>query len=118
MDKNGESYLKEIGTLEQDKEPEVVKFKVNVQARTLDHFVLGYVFTIVQDIAEFPASLWCLFFICVAFYISIFVFIQNGSLFLSSKCVSLSELPPLSCFSNIAFTGMASATCSLPKVPS
>lgn len=43
MDKNGESYLKEIGTLEQDKEPEVVKFKVNVQARTLDHFVLGYV---------------------------------------------------------------------------
>jgi hypothetical protein len=63
MDKNGESYLREIGTLE-DKEPEVVKFR---------------------DIAEFPASLWCIFFICVAFYISIFVFIQNGSLFLSSK---------------------------------
>ncbi len=63
MDRNGESYLREIGTLE-DKEPEVVKFK---------------------DIAEFPASLWCIFFICVAFYISIFVFIQNGSLFLSSK---------------------------------
>ena len=43
--------------------------------------------TTIKDIAEFPASLWCLFFICVAFYISIFVFIQNGSLFLSSKCV-------------------------------
>ncbi len=27
MDKNGESYLREIGTLD-DKEPEVVKFKV------------------------------------------------------------------------------------------
>ena len=63
MDKKGESYLREIGTLE-DKEPEVVKFK---------------------DIAEFPASLWCIFFICIAFYVSIFVFIQNGSLFLSSK---------------------------------
>ena len=64
MDKNGESYLRTIGTIDDSKEPEVVKLK---------------------DIAEFPASLWCLFFICVTFYISIFVFIQNGSLFLSSK---------------------------------
>ena len=124
MDKNGESYLKEIGTLE-DKEPEVVKFKVNVQARTQTHTATRTIImcrvmflTLFQDIAEFPASLWCLFFICVAFYISIFVFIQNGSLFLSSKCVSLSELSPLLCFNNIVFTGMASATCSLPKVPS
>ncbi len=120
MDKNGESYLKEIGTLE-DKEPEVVKFKVNVQARTGARMIIlcrVMFFNNFQDIAEFPASLWCLFFICVAFYISIFVFIQNGSLFLSSKCVSLSKLSPLLCFSNIIFTGMASATCSLPKVPS
>jgi hypothetical protein len=82
MDKNGESYLREIGTLD-DKEPEVVKLKVRA-ALLHCYFSIGEV-TIDKDIAEFPASLWCLFFICVAFYISIFVFIQNGSLFLSSK---------------------------------
>ena len=44
MDKNGESYLKEIGTLE-DKEPEVVKFKVNVQALPLARsFCVGLFF--------------------------------------------------------------------------
>jgi hypothetical protein len=31
MDKNGESYLREIGTLD-DKEPEVVKFKARAHA--------------------------------------------------------------------------------------
>jgi hypothetical protein len=86
MDKKGESYLREIGTLDDGtKEPEVVKLKVRRALLNLHSYFPIREVTIEKDIAEFPASLWCLFFICVTFYISIFVFIQNGSLFLSSK---------------------------------
>lgn len=37
------------------------------------------------DVKDFPLSMWLLVFICVAFYIGVFVFVQNGSTFFQTK---------------------------------
>eukprot|EP00117_Sycon_ciliatum_P004809 scpid49543/ scgid9021/ Major facilitator superfamily domain-containing protein 1 len=39
----------------------------------------------VRDVKDFPLSLWLIFFICVAYYVSIFPFISLGTVFFQDK---------------------------------
>jgi MFS family permease len=44
-----------------------------------------------SDVASFPLALWVIFLITVAFYASVFVFIQNGSQFLEQTYAMKSQ---------------------------
>jgi MFS family permease len=64
MDKQGENSLKKLGKKTDAPSNDAIS---------------------VRDVVYFPLSMWLLVFICIAFYVSIFVFIQFGDNFFQKK---------------------------------